>query len=121
MSFADLSVWTFIMVFATLLASMLVAAALKAFIPALQKTLIPVSVLGGILLLIISTVVYFTAGDYLFNLAAYGDGSDGSMTGMDVLELITYHCLGIGFVASGMRNSKKKSPKNARARSSIRA
>ena len=108
MSFADLSVWTFIMVFATLLASMLVAAALKAFIPALQKTLIPVSVLGGILLLIISTVVYFTAGDYLFNLAAYGDGSDGSMTGMDVLELITYHCLGIGFVASGMRNSKKK-------------
>ena len=36
MSFAELNVWTFIMVFATLLASMLVAAALKAFIPALQ-------------------------------------------------------------------------------------
>ena len=30
------------------------------------------------------------------------------MTGMEVLELITYHCLGIGFIASGMRNSKKK-------------
>lgn len=47
MSFADLSIWTFIMVFATLLASMLVATILKHFIPALQKSLIPVSVLRG--------------------------------------------------------------------------
>ena len=107
MSFSELSVWTFIMVFATLLAGMLVAAALKRFIPFLQKTLIPVSVLGGILLLIISTIVYFTAGDYLFNMPAYGDGSDGP-SGMQMLEMITYHCLGIGFIASGMRNSKKK-------------
>ena len=107
MSFSELSVWTFVMVFATLLAGMLVAAALKRFIPFLQKTLIPVSVLGGILLLIISTIVYFTAGDYLFNMPAYGDGSDGP-SGMQMLEMITYHCLGIGFIASGMRNSKKK-------------
>ena len=57
MSFAELNVWTFIMVIATLLLSMLVAGALKYFIPALKKTLIPVSVLGGILLLVISTVV----------------------------------------------------------------
>lgn len=108
MSFADLNIWTFIMIFATLLASMLVASILKRFIPFLQKTLIPVSVLGGIILLIISTVVYFTAGDYLFNLPVYGDGTDGAKTGMQVLEMITYHCLGIGFIASGMRNSKKK-------------
>ena len=111
MSFADLSVWTFIMVIAALLASMLVAAILKRFVPFLQKTLIPVSVLGGILLLIVSTVVYFTAGDYLFNLPAFGapsDSADAPMSGMQVLEMITYHCLGIGFVASGMRNSKKK-------------
>ena len=42
MSFAELSVWTFIMVIATLLLSMLIAGALKYFIPALKKTLIPV-------------------------------------------------------------------------------
>ena len=108
MSFSELSVWTLIMVFAALLLSMLVAAALKQFIPALKKTLIPVSVLGGLLLLVVSTIVYYAAGDYLFNLAAFGDGTDGSMTGMQVLELVTYHCLGIGFIASGMRSSKKK-------------
>lgn len=113
MSFAELPIWTFIMIFAVLLLSMLAAGILKHFIPALQKTLIPVSVLGGILLLVISTIVYFTAGDYLFNLPVFGspsaDGSaDASMSGMEVLEVITYHCLGIGFIASGMRNSKKK-------------
>ena len=112
MSFAELNVWTFIMVFAVLLASMLVAAALKRFIPALNKTLVPVSVLGGILLLIISTTVYFAAGDYLFNLPVFGSpaesDADKSISGMQMLELITYHCLGIGFIASGMRNTKKK-------------
>ena len=108
MSFSELSIWTFIMVFATLLSSMLLASILKRFIPFLQKTLIPVSVLGGIILLIISTIVYFTVGDYLFNLPVYGDGTDGAATGMEVLEMITYHCLGIGFIASGMRGSKKK-------------
>ncbi len=110
MSFAELPIWTFIMIFAVLLLSMLAAGILKHFIPALQKTLIPVSVLGGILLLVISTIVYFTAGDYLFNLPVFGspsaDGSaDAAMSGMEVLEVITYHCLGIGFIASGMRNS----------------
>lgn len=112
MSFAELNVWTFIMVFAVLLASMLVAAALKRFIPALNKTLVPVSVLGGILLLIISTIVYFAAGDYLFNLPVFGSpaesDADKSISGMQMLELITYHCLGIGFIASGMRNTRKK-------------
>ena len=108
MSFAELNAWTFVMVFGALLAGMLVGATVKHLIPGLKKTLVPISVLGGIVLLIISTVVYFAAGDYLFNLPAFGDGSDGAMTGMQVLELVTYNCLGIGFVASGMRNSKKK-------------
>lgn len=115
MSFADLNIWTFVMILATLLASMLLASILKRFIPFLQKTLIPVSVLGGIILLIISTIVYFCAGDYLFNLPVYGapqtapeEGTQAAKSGMQVLEMITYHCLGIGFIASGMRNSKKK-------------
>ena len=114
MSFAELNIWTFIMIFATLLASMLLASTLKRFLPFLQKSLIPVSVLGGLILLVISTIVYFAAGDYLFNLPVYGSpaadasDTDAAKSGMQVLEMITYHCLGIGFIASGMRNSKKK-------------
>ncbi len=119
MSFSQLNVWTFIMVFGVLLASMLLASALKRFMPALNKTLIPVSVLGGILLLAISTIVYFAAGEYLFNLPVFGSpaesDADKSISGMQVLELITYHCLGIGFIASGMRNTKKKFTKKRAA------
>ena len=56
MSFSEFSVWTFIMAIAVLLFSMLLSSALKQFIPFLRKSLIPVSVLGGIILLIVSTI-----------------------------------------------------------------
>ena len=109
MSFSEFSVWTFIMTVSVLLFSMLLASALKQFIPFLRKSLIPVSVLGGIILLIVSTVTYYAAGEYLFNLPVFGgDGESASYSGMEVLEMITYHCLGIGFIATGMRSSKKK-------------
>ncbi|PWM72402.1 MAG: hypothetical protein DBX59_06390 [Bacillota bacterium] len=108
MSFSELGVWTFVMVIATLGASMLLAGALRYFVPFLKKSLVPVSVLGGIILLIVSTIVYYAAGDYLFNLPVFGGGEGATVTGMQVLEMITYHCLGIGFIATGMRSNNKK-------------
>lgn len=109
MSFSSLGVWSVLMIVVVLLASLLVGNVLRYFVPALKKTLIPVSVLGGIFLLIISTITYYCAGDYFFNLPLFGgNGSDGRTSGMGVLETITYHCLGIGFVATGMRSSRKK-------------
>ena len=108
MSFAELSVWTFIMVIASIGASMLIASILKHFLPFLRKTLVPVSVLGGVILLIVSTVTYYAAGTYLFDLPVFGGNGETGLSGMDVLELITYHCLGIGFIATGMRSSNKK-------------
>ncbi len=104
-----MNVWAFLMIIAVLLISMLLGNILRMFIPGLKKTLIPVSVLGGVMLLIVSTITYYCAGNYFFNLSLFGgNGDNGSMSGMGVLELITYHTLGIGFVASGMRTSKKK-------------
>ena len=90
MSFSEFSVWTFIMAIAVLLFSMLLSSALKQFIPFLRKSLIPVSVLGGIILLIVSTITYYAAGEYLFNLTVFGgNGSGDSYSGMEVLEMIT--------------------------------
>lgn len=97
------------MIIAVLLFSLLLGNILRHFIPALKKSLIPVSVLGGLLLLIVSTITYYCAGDYFFNLPLFGGNGEGDrMSGMNVLEVITYHCLGIGFVATGMRSSRKK-------------
>lgn len=109
MNYSNIGVWTFIMIVAVLLISLLIGNVMRRFIPGVKKSLIPVSVLGGILLLIISTIVFYCTGDYFFNLAIFGgDGAGTQSSGMKVLEVITYHCLGIGFVASGMRSSKKK-------------
>lgn len=113
MVFSEFSVWAFVLIIAVLLLSLLLASTLKRFIPALEKSLIPSSVLGGIILLIISTITYFAAGDYLFNLGAFSPSESSDVyNGMEVLELITYHCLGLGFVAMGMRSSKKKFTKH---------
>ena len=109
MSYSELSAWAFLIIVAILLFSMLLCNILRRVIPALKKSLIPVSVMGGMLLLIISTITYYCAGDYVFNSTLFGgSGGEGKFSGMEILELITYHCLGIGFVASGMRTSKKK-------------
>ena len=106
MSFSGYEVWSFLLILGVLLCSMLLASALKQAFKFLQKSLIPVSVLGGIILLAISTIVYFATGDYLFNLSLFNAG--GNFDGMEMLELITYHTLGIGFVAMGMRFSSRK-------------
>ncbi|MBD5131577.1 MAG: hypothetical protein HDT28_03140 [Clostridiales bacterium] len=109
MDYSELNVWAFLILIAVLLFSMLLGNVLRRFIPFLKKTLIPVSVIGGLILLIISTITYYCAGDYFFNFSLFGgSGESGGFNGMTILELITYHCLGIGFVASGMRTSKKK-------------
>ena len=109
MNYAGLGVWSVLIIIAVLLFSLLLGNILRHFIPALKKSLIPVSVLGGLLLLIVSTITYYCAGEYFFNLPLFGgNGEGGRMSGMNVLEVLTYHCLGIGFVATGMRSSKKK-------------
>ena len=108
MDSSALGTWAFIIIVAILLAALLLTNILKRFIPFLNKSLIPSSVLGGIILLIISTIVYYCIGHkYLFDLF-YPQAEVDMHSGINVLEVITYHCLGIGFIAMGMRTNKKK-------------
>lgn len=102
--FYDISVWRGLLLFGLLFACLLVANVLKTQVPFLKKSLIPNSVLGGIIMLIISSVVYFTKGDYLFNLPVFSANGSGIAT----LEVVTYHCLAIGFIAMTLRPSGRK-------------
>ena len=61
MNYAGLGVWSVLIIIAVLLFSLLLGNILRHFIPALKKSLIPVSVLGGLLLLIVSTITYYCA------------------------------------------------------------
>ena len=106
LSFASNSVWPVIMFIAVIMGGLLVGNTLKRYIPFLRKSLIPVSVIGGIFLLFVSSVLKFTTGEYLFNWSIFCEGT--SMSGIEMLEIMTYHCLAIGFIAMTLRKSDNK-------------
>ena len=105
MNFWDFSSWGFFNLIAVLLGSLLVAQMLKRSIPALEASLIPTSVLGGGILLVISAVYNAISGQELFDTAFFGGN------GSAWLELITYHMLALGFTASALKSSGGKMTK----------
>ena len=101
-SFWDYKVWGSINLIAVLMLSLLLANLLKRKIKFLQKTLIPTPVLGGLLLLVIATIYESAAGNILFNTAFFGED------GTTLMEMITYHCLALGFIATSFKPSKER-------------
>ncbi len=101
-NFWDFNVWGSFNILAVLLISLLIANILRRSIPFLRKSLIPTSVLAGALLMITEGVYKAITGDVIFDTAFFG----GSVTAS--LEIITYHCLALGFIASAFKPSKGK-------------
>ncbi len=101
-NFWDFNNWAFINIFAILLISLLLASILKKNIRWLRASLIPTSVLAGLMLLAISAVYKAITGELIYNTEFFGGN------GMNTFELITYHCLALGFIASTMKVGKEK-------------
>ena len=99
MNFWDFSSWGFFNLMTVLLGSLLIAQMLKRSIPWLEASLIPTSVLGGGVLLLISTVFKFVTGEEFFDTTFFGGN------GTAWLELLTYHTLALGFTASALKSS----------------
>ena len=107
----DSNVWAFILVIGILFAGMILAHMLKRIIPFLNKMLMPASVLGGLIILIFTTIYQLITKDVFFDLPMFALDLDNNVTGTTLLDNITYHCLGFGFVAMSLRTSdaaKKK-------------
>lgn len=101
-NFWDYDVWGLILLLGILLGSLLVGNILKKGIPLLQNSLIPTSVLGGAILLIIAAIYKAFTGDVMFDTAAFGGN------GTKNLEIITYHTLALGFIASAFKTTGGK-------------
>jgi len=101
-NFWDFSVWGFFSLLAVLLFSLLVANILRKSIPFLRKSLIPTSVLGGIVLVVVASVYKGITGEVMYDTAFFGGNGTAN------LELLTYHCLALGFIASTFKPSKGK-------------
>ncbi len=101
-NFWDYSVWGTFNLIAVLLISLLAGNVLKKSIPLLQASLIPTSVIGGGILLIVAGIFKLLTGTTLFDSEFFGG------KGMVNLEMITYHTLALGFIASAFKTSEGK-------------
>lgn len=125
MQLSGFDAWGIVSIVAVLLLALLVANILKRRVPLLKKSLIPTSVLAGSILLLISGIYTWITGDYLFELTFFGSpskealaavaeegskiqASDLSLTGLQLLEIITYHALALGFIATAFKPAQEK-------------
>lgn len=97
-SFSDSNVWNFVLLLAFLLSSLMVANIMKRRIPLLKNSLIPNSVLGGMVILLFEWIYLGITGNAIFESKMFGGN------GNEALEMITYHCLALGFIASTLKN-----------------
>ena len=108
-NFWDYNVWGLVTLAAALLLALLAANGLKRSVGFLRASLIPTSVLAGLILLLLSTALRPVLGMSMFDTAFFGEN------GMSRLEIITYHMLALGFISSSFRASGNAfSPKRRR-------
>ncbi len=101
-NFWDFNVWSSFNIIAVLLLSLLAANVLRRSIPLLRKSLIPTSVLAGGLLILVAWIYKLITGNVMFDTELFGNN------GTAALEVITYHCLALGFIASAFKPSGGK-------------
>jgi ESS family glutamate:Na+ symporter len=99
LDFSASSVWGFLAIFAVLLLSLLVANAIKKLVRPLEASLIPTSVLGGVILLVFAWIYKLIFKVDFFETALFND------SGLFYLESITYHTLALGFIAASLKNT----------------
>ena len=101
-NFWDFSVWAWISLMAVVFGGLLLGNVLRKTIPFFRYSLIPTSVLGGIILLVFAGLYRLITGDFFFETAIF------NYSGSEKLEIITYHALALGFIASAFKTNGGK-------------
>ena len=101
-NFWDYNVWGALNIFAVLLLSLLFGNMIKKAVPVLRASLIPTAVIGGCVILIFEGVYKLITGNVMFETAFFGEN------GTATLEVVTYHALALGFIASALKDSGSK-------------
>lgn len=101
-NFWDFSVWGWLLAVGVLLGNLLAGNIVRKTIPFLKNSLIPTSVLGGCILLIVAAIYKAITGEVMMDSAAFNG------RGTEYLEIITYHALALGFIASSFKTNGGK-------------
>ena len=89
--FSDSYVWTFLGQLAILFIAILAGNVLRTWVPFLKKLYIPAAIIGGFLVLILKQIPLLTP-----------------LVENSTMEIITYHCLGLGFAAMALKTAKEE-------------
>ena len=87
------------MLLGLLLGSLLIGNILKKGLPFLKDSLIPTSVIGGSILLVVAAIYKWITGDVMYDTPLFNGN------GTAALEIITYHALALGFIASAFKTT----------------
>ncbi len=91
-SFADLSTWAWLIQFFIIAVALLVANVVRCNVPLFRRSLLPSALLAGLIILCLKPLDIFN-----------------TLVDKHAMEIITYHALGLGFVAMALKNKKIKS------------
>ena len=91
-SFANLSAWAWLIQFFLIVVALLVANLVRCNVPLFRRSLLPSALLAGLLILCLKPFDFFS-----------------TLVDKQSMETITYHALGLGFVAMALKNKKLKS------------
>ena len=91
-SFASLSAWGWLIQFFIIVVALLVANLVRCNVPLFKRSLLPSALLAGLLILCLKPFGFFAA-----------------LVDKPSMEIITYHALGLGFVAMALKNKKIRS------------
>ena len=91
-SFASLTAWNWLIQFFIIVVALLVANLIRCNVPLLRRSLLPTALLAGLIILCLKPFGFFA-----------------HMVDKASMEIITYHALGLGFVAMALKNKKVRS------------
>ena len=94
------SVWAIVVQFLLLLGFLVLGNMLRRSIPFLRKSFIPSALIGGVLLALVGLLVKLISPDF------YPHFID-----KQIMKVITYHCLAIGFIATTLKVANKDKQK----------
>lgn len=106
-NFADISTWTFLIQIFIIIIAIILGNIIRRKIPFIRRSLIPTAIIAGALILIFKAFIEFGLKSWIPVESYNSFITSGFYIDSNLMEDITYHSLGIGFIALALKTNKK--------------
>lgn len=105
-NFSNIANWAFLIQIFYVVFALAIGNILRRKIPFLRKSLIPTAIIAGLIILAMKSFLKF-----VLKIDAETTNGSAFLVDENIMELITYHMLGLGFVAVALKKNPKKDKK----------